>query len=131
MQEEDININIIYKMINLTEYIIEKLHIDNETKVKDTSKYKKQLDDLLSEDHYKNEINPNDEVYSMWRNNKKKEVYLYKTTSYDDLLELWIQSKLDPDEFGRYLSFQPRKNSSFSIMYAPPFKHFTLIDKTI
>lgn len=116
-------------MINLTEYIIEKLHIDTDTKSKDTSKYKKELDDLLSEEHFK-DLDVNGEVYSMWRNNKKKEVYLYKTTSYDELLELWFQSKLDPDEFGRYLSFQPSKNSVFSVMHAPPFKKLKLVDKT-
>ena len=117
-------------MINITEYIVEKLKIDASTKTKDISKYKKELDDLLAEDHFKEYLKPNEEVWSMWRNLKKKEVYLYKTTSYDDLLELWVQSKLNPDEFGKYFSFQPSKHSAFGVMQAPPFRKLTLIDKT-
>jgi len=88
--------------------------------------YKKELDELLKEKNIKG----NEEIWSLWRNLKKKEMYLYKTESYEALLQLWLNSKEDPNENGRYCSFQASKNSAYSVCDSKPFKNLKLIDKT-
>ena len=92
-------------------------------------KYQKELDELLKQDHFK-DLDPNKEIWSLWRNLKKKEMYLYKTESYEALLQLWLNSKEDPDENGRYCSFQLSENSAHSVCNSKPFKKLKLIDKT-
>jgi len=88
--------------------------------------YKKELDELLKEKNIKGD----EEIWSLWRNLKKKEMYLYKTESYEALLQLWLNSKEDPNENGRYCSFQASKNSAYSVCDSKPFKNLKLIDKT-
>ena len=88
--------------------------------------YKKELDELLKEKNIKGD----EEIWSLWRNLKKKEMYLYKTESYEALLQLWLNSKEDPNENGRYCSFQASKNSAYSVCDGKPFKNLKLIDKS-
>lgn len=92
-------------------------------------KYQKQLDDLLKEDHFK-DLDVNKEIWSLWRNVKKKEMYLYKTESYEELLQLWLNSKENADEYGRYCSFQKTKESAYNVCSSKPFKNLKLVDKT-
>ncbi len=88
--------------------------------------YKKELDELLKEKN----LNGDDEIWSLWRNLKKGEIYLYNTKEYFNLLELWKKSKLYPEENGRYLSFQLSKESAINVCNTKPFKKLKLIDKT-
>lgn len=88
--------------------------------------YKKELDELLKEKH----LNGDDEIWSLWRNVKKGEMYLYKTKEYFNLLQLWEKSKMYPGENGRYLSFQLSKESAINVCNSKPFKKLKLIDKT-
>lgn len=124
-------------MKNLNKYIIEKLHLNNDTRVsnkdltpKDLKKYKDQLKSLLDEDQFKDLDVNNKEIYSIWKNTKNKEAYLYRTSSYEELEQLWILSKTNPDKYGRYCTFQPSKNSAFSVINGPLLKHINVIDKT-
>lgn len=114
-------------MKNLNQFLVEEL---NDSKKK---KYQKELDNLLATSYGKDSaisLDPNKEVYSIWRSNSKKELHIYVTKSYDELLNLWLQSKEDPKEFGRYLSFQKDKNSTFSVCNNGPWKNFKEIDHT-
>jgi len=103
-------------MITLKKYIVES----------SDSKYKKQLDDLLKEKH----LTGDETIFSLWRNLSKKEIYIFKTDSYSDLLELWKKSKLYPNENGRYLSFQLTEESALHVCDAKPFKNLKVINKT-
>ena len=116
--------------MHLIDYIFERLQLTSDTKLyNDKSlKYKKQLDDLLKEEQFK-DLNLDEEVWSLWRNASKKEMYLYKTNSYDELLKIWIKSKEDPNENGRYCTFTTSKEKAFNVCSAPPFKKLTLIEK--
>ena len=105
-----------HKMMTLKEYIIESID----------SKYQKELDDLLKE----KDLTGDETIYSLWRNTTKKEIYIYKTDSYSDLLDLWKKSKQEPNENGRYLSFQESEESALHVCDAKPFKNLKVINKT-
>lgn len=105
-----------HHMMTLKEYIFES--IDN--------KYKKELDALLKEKN----LNADSTIYSVWRNLSKKEIYIFKTDSYLNLLELWKKSKLYPNENGRYLSFQLTEESALHVCDSKPFKNLKVINKT-
>jgi len=114
-------------MKNLKDTILEKLQINSNSKIVEYDpKWKKELDNLLREQH----LNGEDEIWSLWRNVKKGEMYLYKTESYSNLLQLWEKSKMYPEENGRYCSFQLSENSAHSVCNSKPFKNLKLIDKT-
>ncbi len=110
----------INNMKHFNEYINEALDASKK------KKWKKELDDLLSEKH----MNGDTEIWSLWRNVKKKEMYLYKTEEYFNLLQLWEKSKMYPEENGRYCSFQLSEESALSVCNVKPFKNLKLIDKT-
>lgn len=111
-------------MKNCIEVIIEALDAAKE------KRYKKELDDLLKEEPF-NHGNPNEqEIWSLWRNVKKNEIYLYCTDTYYNLFELWKKSKLYPEVNGRYLTFQLSKESALAVCDKKTFKKLKLIDKT-
>ena len=107
-------------MKDINEFINEAL---DESKQK---KYQKELDELLKEKRLRGD----EDIWSLWRNVKKKEMYLYHTDSYMNLLQLWTKSKLYPEINGRYCSFQLSENSAHSVCNSKPFKNLKLIDKT-
>jgi hypothetical protein len=114
-------------MKDINNFIQEKLKVNSNSKIVEYDpKWKKELDNLLREEH----LSGDDEIWSLWRNVKKGEMYLYKTESYSNLLQLWEKSKMYPEENGRYCSFQLSENSAHSVCNSKPFKKLKLIDKT-
>ena len=56
-------------------------------------------------------------------------MYLYKTESYEELLQLWLNSKENADEYGRYCSFQKTKEAAYNVCSSPVFNKLKLIEK--
>ncbi len=97
-----------------------------------TSSYKSRLENELSKTHFLGIINPNSTVITLTIRPIYKQILLYKTESYEELLDLWTKINDDPSKYGRFFTFQPSKEGAMSIATSGRgmLKHYYVIDRT-